>query len=798
MPPILLDPPKAKRISRSLYRRWNWRRQLVASGLRLMSFALFVLLLWAGWYLANKGFGREWRTKVVEELRKRGIEASVRRLTLDPFRGLVAQDLRIYDPKLRETPLVSISEVALDLNYAALLHHQPFLNAIDVRDADVIFPSSDPEQRAPRAQLKQFRAHVYFPPDQIYISQAEGLFCGVRVSATGHLIKRADYKPDRIVSDEEWRQRMALLQRFAAELGRFNFAGGPPSLQVKFAGDASQPEKARIQASLSGERLQRGAFEIKAFNATAEWARETFNLTQCEWTDNGGRFSGRATWSAETKAGDFQIHSSVHAKQLLDAFGFGEVMADAVFTTPPIVELSGSGNFAQATPRLNVIGRLQAENFSFKTVPLLNASADLVWDGGRTMLRDVRLRHSSGELLADYLDAPGDFRLNIDSSLNPAVLRPFADRGLQDFLGEWEWPRPPAVRLKIHGTSRDPRSWIGEGTVAVQRTRFRGVWMNSAKAEIHLADGAVTFKDLHVARDEGVGTGSFTYDPVHHEVRLDNVRTSLRPTDAIYWIEPKLFKVVAPYKFNSPPTLVANGVVQYHGGKNTRLQIAVDAPAGLEYLFLGKTLPFERVHGDLLITDDRVQLQPVEGTLYDGTVKGTADISVAKENRHYGATVAVDGIDFPRLTDLYFKYETARGELSGTYDFEGIGNDARTMHGAGRIKVANGDVFAIPVFGPLSGVLSAIIPGAGYSVAKQATASFTIKAGVIKTDDFKVSGRLFGMLGHGNIFFLDNKLDFDLRISANGPGVVLTPVYSLFEYKGEGSLSKPNWHPKNF
>ena len=35
--------------------------------------------------------------RVVEELQKRGIEASVRRLTLDPFRGLIAQDVRIYD-----------------------------------------------------------------------------------------------------------------------------------------------------------------------------------------------------------------------------------------------------------------------------------------------------------------------------------------------------------------------------------------------------------------------------------------------------------------------------------------------------------------------------------------------------------------------------------------------------------------------------------------------------------------------------------------------------------------------------
>jgi hypothetical protein len=28
--------------------------------------------------------------------------------------------------------------------------------------------------------------------------------------------------------------------------------------------------------------------------------------------------------------------------------------------------------------------------------------------------------------------------------------------------------------------------------------------------------------------------------------------------------------------------------------------------------------------------------------------------------------------------------------------------------------------------------------------------------------------------------------------------VLLTPVYKLFEYKGEGPIAKPNWHPKRF
>ena len=151
-------------------------------------------------------------------------------------------------------------------------------------------------------------------------------------------------------------------------------------------------------------------------------------------------------------------------------------------------------------------------------------------------------------------------------------------------------------------------------------------------------------------------------------------------------------------------------------------------------------------------------------------------------------------IDFSILRDLYFHYKTAQGELYVIYDFDGFGSDARKMHGQGKVKVTNGDVFAIPVFGPLSDLM----PGIGYSIARQATATFTIKDGIIHTDDFEAAGRLFSMLGHGDIHFLDDKLDVDLRMSANGPGFLLTPVYKLFEYTGEGSLKHPDWHPKRF
>jgi hypothetical protein len=155
-------------------------------------------------------------------------------------------------------------------------------------------------------------------------------------------------------------------------------------------------------------------------------------------------------------------------------------------------------------------------------------------------------------------------------------------------------------------------------------------------------------------------------------------------------------------------------------------------------------------------------------------------------------------VNFPRVTDLYYNYKTAHGQLNGSYDFNGVGDKPRLMQGSGKMNVANGDVFAIPVFGPLSGILGAIIPGAGYSIARNASANFTVKDGIIHTEDLEVAGQLFSMLGHGDIHFLDDKLDFDVGVDPKGPGVLLAPVYKLFEYKGEGSLKSPNWHPKGF
>ena len=792
----LIEPPQTQTTPQD--RQSSFAGRLAISILRFAIVLLIAAAIGGGWYMARKGFGGHTRSRIVEELHRLGVEASIGHLTLNPFRGLVARNVRLFSYRDRTNTLAFISEIVLDINYAGFFHHQPFLNSLDIRNAEVTLPLKGPQGKNEQPQLRKFHAHIYFPPEQIYLSQAEGIFCGVRVSATGQLIKRADYKPSPTISEEERQKRLSILRRIVAELQKFNFSSGPPSLQVKFSGDLARLEDAHAEATMQGNLLKRKDYEARDFIASAEWSNQTLNVSRCEWNDRLGGFAATANWSRRTNAANFQARSSLDLKTLLDAADAGGALTDATFTSPPVIDVSGLANFAGDHLQLKVIGHAAVDNISYKNMPLSECRAEFSWDGERTWLRDIRIRHPTGDLRAEVFEAPNEFRLNIDGPMSPSELRPFVSPEVQEFLAEWECSRPPVIQLTIRGKDRHPDSWQGDGNIALDRTRFRGQWMNSATAKVHFADGAVTCENFRIVRDEGVGTGNFTYDFAKHEVRVSNIKANVHPAEAAVWIDPDLPKNVAPYKFHQPPTITANGVYQLGGGKGTRLEINADAPAGMDYVFLGKTLPLHRIAGQLLFTSDRLQIVDLRGGLFAGNVHGNADISLAHGDPHYRAKLAVDGVDFPRLTDLYYNYKTAHGQLSGTYDFTGLGDNSRAMQGSGKMNVANGDVFAIPVFGPLSGILNLIVPGAGYSIARDASADFTVQKGIIHTENFEVAGGLFSIRGHGDIYFLDDKLDFDVGIDPKGPGVLLAPVYKLFEYKGEGSLKNPDWHPKMF
>ena len=58
-------------------------------------------------------------------------------------------------------------------------------------------------------------------------------------------------------------------------------------------------------------------------------------------------------------------------------------LKEAAFQAPPVVEISGSANFGENHPQLKIIGHAAAADFTYKSVPFSDLSADFSWDGER-------------------------------------------------------------------------------------------------------------------------------------------------------------------------------------------------------------------------------------------------------------------------------------------------------------------------------------------------------------------------------------------------------------------------------
>lgn len=761
-------------------------RRLVYRSSQILLLLMLGLVLWSGWYLSHKGLSRRWRKQLIAEVHKAGVEISFRRLTLDPLRGLVARDVRVMDPHRRA--LATINSVVLDINYANLLHGQPSLHSVDLREASLVLPLGQGE--AQPLEVTGLSAKLFIEPDRIQLSHAHANFYGARISAKGRLVNTGSLKTARErgagpqlsgTFSFQWLQRMAeVLMR----------TKGNPELTIDFSGDFSALNNIYAKAVLSARNLAHGQLQFRSLYGETIYSEGAAELRQLTVLDKRGRLE--ASGRFENGSLQLDLLSNLDPQAL---GGFFPLLNECVFYSVPDLKISVRGPWE--SPQL--VGRIDLQKFSLRSALFEGLGAGFSWKAGDWYISDLQLSHRSGQLSASALSQAGQWRAKLESNLNPRALLPLASGTLAQLLGTYEFDQTPSVRLALQGIGSNTATLSGSGDLALGRTRIRGVPLESLNTALEFKDDQLFCQKLRITRGEGNASGALSYHFGRRELRLDKIALNLVPVDVATWIDPRLAHDLAPYRFHGAPRLSLNGKIQFAAPKETGLEVLVDSPAGMDYVFLKKNLPANAVSGRLFFTDGRLQISNLKADLFKGGLQGGADISLQKEDQRFSGRIRTERVDFESLTKLYFQYAGSGGVLNADFDFSGRGEDARLLRGSGKLEVIDGNVFSIPLFGPLSKLFDTVLPGAGYQQAHKGTASFDIKDGVLATRDFEVKGKGFAMMGDGQLHFLDDKIDFDIRMNARGaPGMVLFPVSKLFEYKGEGSLSQPAWHPKRF
>ena len=240
------------------------------------------------------------------------------------------------------------------------------------------------------------------------------------------------------------------------------------------------------------------------------------------------------------------------------------------------------------------------------------------------------------------------------------------------------------------------------------------------------------------------------------------------------------------------------------GGNGTLMNIRIEAPGVTDYEFLGKTLQLANLSADIASKENRHDVTALNFQTFQGTGAGVLSIREApQEKTLIEGGIRWDNLSLSEISKKFSFEKEALGAITGRLDFTTLGGDTRTLNGKGVVGLKNGQLFNVPIFGPLSLPLGTIL-GKEYSheQARDASATFVLRNGTAFTKDFLTSTPSTTFVGEGFIDLSEKQVDLTMRMNARGLlGLVtlpLAPLRGLFQFRGQGPLNEPVWRSAPF
>jgi len=771
---------------------------LFKSTVRLALVLIFVGIPAASYYQRIHGIGFGTEEALGKALSSPTLDVSIGRLSINPFLGLVARDVRVRELGRDKQVLASIGQVVISISLGELIHRRIVVEGLSLRGTDASIPiPKSPDGR--RVTIRDINAEIIVLGESLRVSSFEAVLEGIRFRISGEILNPFDFPVPEPSAPPDGSSQGGQIQKIQAMLADTLFPKGEPLVEAVIEIDARNPIGARVtDFSITCAAVQREGLFFSDIKVQGEFNDGRLRIPVIQIKDAHGLLQASGEWDRTTSLAQISMRGNLDPLPFLKLLAPTTPAGDLpVFGGAPQIELEATADFTKSGAALKLLGSFTSPSLTYKGVTFRDLSCGFAWADKRLHVRDLTLQGNRGALHAHLWIAPEDYRLQIQTTISPTDLSPLLDKPTREFLDKMQIADLPEITLSLHAPKLSFPFIKGTGHLKLGRTAMRGAWIDSGTADLEIGDSCVNYKNIVILTGPGKGTGSFAYDVGRQEVRLENIRSTLIPYDVMMWIDPNIARTISPYRFRSNPSVSVQGKVHMRLATKNNLSIQIESPTGMDYELLGKTLSFDRTSAKVLVEGSKVSALMTRAPLMGGDVTLAADVSIDPKTPFFTADVKLERVNFSKLTKLYFNYDDSKGVVSGKYSFKTRMGEEELMNGNGSIRIEDGNVFAIPVLGPFSSIIGAILPGVAYTTARLATADFTVANKKMNTKNIEIVGKGFSMFGSGDIYFLTGKLDMDMRLNAQGvPGIVFFPVSKLLEYHSDGTFTNPGWAPK--
>ncbi len=790
--------------------------RLLRSILFLLIAAAVILSACTLWWANRTGLPDSWRAAIEREISQHGAYVEIGGLSFLPLRGVEANKVRVFLDPEHTHEISTLERVLLDFDKTKLARGIVRLNKLVLRDAALTLPL-DPENPQSRSlEIRNANGTLLMPGGRRFeIRNASGQIAGIDLTLNARLTGR-EPRGESPSEASKLKQRRILLDRVIRELEAWHFAENEtPKLGIFIEGNANDLDALVAKFTLHAPVLEKQQHRLDEVRAEGEIIGDLLTMTRLTARDARGELEARLDFDLSDRAGRFDLRSSLEIAPLLSAwFGLPEPR-DLVIGGRQQVEAGGDFTLDEAmSPDVHVTGKAAASALLLRGMRLDEVKCAFSWRAGDLFLQDVKLSREDGEATGKAMIQWPLVRLALHTTLPAQIYLPlFKNQPLEKVITNFTNRQDASYDIRLEGGMdlTDIHAWAFSGDGTVKNVSYKNVPVNSAQCgfsvnhhELDFFDGTVVFnyEDYALRRAfEGPESGTtrigrIRYVSADKMVEVENVTGTIWAAPLVRMFAPKVADSLESYRFHRPPALTGSGKVDVTPRGRTVLDVSFESPDAADYLFLGENLTLGQPSGSVQIRGPQVMIRDLRLNAFDGPVAGSFD---HLGNGKLGGELSWTRLSVIGLASTYGFQMKGGGDLTGRIEFSLLNGDVGTMNGEGLFAIEQAELFAVPIFGPLSRVVGVVLNDrkAGTEQAESAFCNFQIRNGSMFTHDFQTSTTSLTFVGDGSVNLSEKTIDMTMRMNARGLlGLItlpLRPFYGMFQFRGTGPLKAPSW-----
>ncbi len=774
------------------------------------------------WWANQTGLPKTWRTVIEQEISKQGVFIQIGSLRYIPLRGITASDVRVYSDPQHQRQISELESIVLDVDKTKLTRGIFHLTKVELQDANLILPIDPNDPSSEALVVTNAQGAIYMPGNRrLEVKGVRGKIAGIQVELTAQMIGYQQ-GPATPPKEDDIGKRRKLLAKIISELELWDFdKTAPPNLKIHVEGDVNDFSTLIAKVAMTAKSIEKNDYTLRSVTGEADLIGDLVTLSTLQANDAGGTINARADYNIDTREGRFDFSSSLNIPSLVKAWLAKPALQFVTFDGRQVLEAEGKFRFDDTyRVELETSGHFSSDGITLKDIKLNSLGTSFSWRDHELFLRDFKIVHADGQATAKAMIKWPNVRIALQSTLPVHLYKPlFIGKPLEKVIQDFTQRDNSSILVNLEGgfDATVRTSWAYTGSGNLQNYNYKGVPINSAECKFSLShyeldfyDGSVEFnydnyplrKAFDGPREATAKVGRIRYDAPNKLVEVEAISGSFWAGPLCRLFAPKVADTLEVYRFHRPPSLRGSGRVDVTPQGRTILDVTFSSKQPADYTFLGKNLTLENPSAKVAIRGERVSVTEMEFRSFDGPIAGSFT---------YRGKGVLEGelnwsrISFAKLMRAYdISMDKVGGELTGRLNFSLKNSNIETLTGDGLIAIEKAEIYSIPMFGPLTPLISGVLNDrrAGFERLKSAFCNFQIKNGILVTDDFHSATTSINFAGDGIVNLTKLTLDMNLRMNARGLLGLLTlplrPFYGLFQFRGTGPLKAPVWENIGF